>query len=265
VDENWYTESKNDPGSTHSVYLTAESAIKEPFRFAQAGTLKVEFTGSTPAEGDSFVAFNTGMSSFKPIGTLETYKPTLTSPKTVFPFTGKYSVYAGTCEADNPVTINSKNSKPPEVTVPPGGEVTAKVIQPPINIKVMSGKSKASPGLEIENAIVTLTDEGCNTKHTSKTNSKGRLLRPGAPFGEYSLCVTGGPTGGKHEATTGLAKERKYTTTFENDTSAGPSELATMTNGGMEEVEGKKFAVIYMEAGAVEKPAGNPKVGAECP
>jgi type II secretory pathway pseudopilin PulG len=277
VDENWYPESKEDPHSTRTVYLVAETAIKESYRFAQAGTLEVKFNGSKPEEGDSFVASNIGMKSpaFRAIpspSTLETYKPTITSEAKVFPFAGeggKYAVYAGTCESDNPKEVNPEN-KVETVTVPSGliGKVT--VTQPPINIKVMSGKEKVAgkEGKAIENATVTLTDvgEGCEeVRRTFKTNSKGELSRPGAPFGEYSLCVTGGKEGGNNGATKGLAKERKYTTTFENDKPAGPSKLAAMTNGGVETVEGTKFAVIYMEAGAAEKPLGQPKPGETCP
>jgi hypothetical protein len=62
VDQNWYPESTNDPSSTHNVYLTAESSIKEPYRFDLAGTLEVKFTESVLNEhGDSFVAFNSLM------------------------------------------------------------------------------------------------------------------------------------------------------------------------------------------------------------
>jgi Tfp pilus assembly protein PilV len=268
VDQNWYTESKLDPNSTHSIYLTAESAAKEPFSFGQAGTLEVNkfnTPGSTYKEGDSFVAFNSGMSAFKSIGTLAKYAETAKSPAEVYPFATKYIVYAGTCEEDNPKSLNPKNEVK-EVLVPPGGTGKVEVTQPPINIKVMSGSSKATPGKSIENALVTLSDEGCKTKRESKTIAKGVLQRPGAPFGEYKLCVTGGKEGGVNKEgteTKGLAAKKKYTTNlFENDASTGPSKLAEMTNGGTEELEGKKFAAIYM--GAAEK-AGELEAGETCP
>jgi Tfp pilus assembly protein PilV len=274
VDQNWYESSKEDPTSVHSVYLVAETSAKEPYRFDAAGTLEAEFsTEAKASEGDTFVAFNSLMNIVPPIqklGTLEKYEKIVKSSAKVFPFTAeaKYVVYAGTCEADNPKTVNAENELP-EAVVPSGGATKVTVTQPPINIRVWSGKSKASPGKLIENAIVTLTDKGCETKHESKTNAKGGLVHPGAPFGEYSLCVTGGKEGGvnkeKLPEAKGLAKERKYTTTFKNDTAAGPSELATMTNGGVEIAEGKKFAYIYMESGAVEKPAGQPTAGSTCP
>jgi Tfp pilus assembly protein PilX len=265
VDENWYTESKNDPGSTHSVYLTAESAIKEPFRFDRAGTLEVKFTESVAKEGgDSFVAFNIGMDppAFRAIpspSTIGTYAETIKSKAEVFPFTGKYSVYAGTCEANNPQTVNPKNGAPPTVAVLAGKTSSIKVTQPPINIRVMSGTKAGAEGVKVENAVGTLEEptkpEGCGVTRKFTTTKEGALPHPGMPFGEYTLCVSGGSSG--------PAANRKYITTFENDTSAGPSTLATMTNGGIKEESGKKFAVIYMGAGAVNPP-GKLEAGETC-
>lgn len=278
VDENWYSESKLDPHSTHSVYLTAESAAKESYRFGMAGTLAVKFTTeSAPSEGDSFVAFDSLMTSsppFRQIGTLGKYEPTVKSEPKVFPFTGEagYTVYAGTCEANNPVTVNPENSPLKPVSVPAGstGEVT--VPQPPINIRVMSGTKagEATEGVEVQNAKGTLVEpkheespehSGCGETRKFTTTEKGALPHPGMPFGEYKLCVTGGTEGGigkeKEKEVKGLAKEKKYTTTafFENGLPAGPTkvELAKISNSGeVVEEAGKKFAVIYLGAGEKE-------------
>ncbi len=286
VDENWYTESKEDPHSTHSVYLTAESAAKESYRFDQASTLEVEFTTeSAPSQGDSFVAFNPLMTSpaFRPIpfpSTIETYATKITSPTKVFPFaeSAPYSVYAGTCEANNPQTVNPKNSPPPTVFVAPGKIGLAKVVQPPINIRVMSGKSAKEPGEKIEKATATLKEpvepEGCGVTRKFTTNEEG-ALPTGMPYGEYTLCVTGGKEGGVNKKgkegkeTKGLAKNRKYVTQIfgENSTPAGPTELELATkiaNGGVVKESGKNVAVIYMGEGALEKP-GKLEPGETCP
>jgi type II secretory pathway pseudopilin PulG len=265
VDENWYAESVKDPHSVNSVYLTAETSAKESYRFAQAGALEVKFsTESTASVGDSFVASNAEMKSpaFRAIpspSTLETYSPAITSKVEVFPFVkSKYAVYAGTCEANNPKEVNPP-LEPQYVSVL-SGEPPAKVtvVEPPINIKVMSG-TKALPGKTIEHATVTLTDEdeGCEkVKRSFNTNSKGALPHPGAPFGEYKLCVTGGKEGGNNGATKGLAQNRKYTTgLFEDNTLTGPSKLAELANGGLvEEPAASKvnYAIIYMEGAGSE-------------
>jgi len=275
VDENWYASSEADPGSTHSVYLTAESAVKEPYRFDLAGTLEVKFTESVPKEGgDSFVAFNSLMTSpaFRQIGKLEKYEETVKSSATVFPFAEKapYSVYAGTCEANNPVAVNPENSPPEKISISPGGKGVATVTQPPINIRVMSGTkagSKATEGVKVESATGTLVEpkepEGCGVTRKFTTNKEGALPHPGMPYGEYTLCVTGGKEGGVNKETkeTGLAKERKYVTPIfgEHSTPAGPTELelAKIANGGVVKESGKNVAVIYLGAGE--------KGPAECP
>lgn len=275
VDGNWYPLSEKDPHSTHSVYLTAETTIKEPYRLAPAGTLEVKFTESVTKEGgDSFVAFNSLMATpaFRQLGTLESYAETVKSTTTVFPFAGegKYAVYAGTCEANNPQTVNPENGPPPTISVPPEGVGVQTVTQPPVKFRVMSGTKagKATEGVAVENAVGTLEEpkepNGCGTLRHFKTTKEGGLPHLGMPFGEYTLCVTGGVSGGNNGATKGLAKERRYTTTFENDTPAGPSELSKMTNGGLLEESGKKFAVIYMGSGAAEAP-GTLKAGSSCP
>ena len=267
VDENWYTESKNDPGSTHSVYLTAESAIKEPFRFDRAGTLEAKFTESVAKEGgDSFVAFNNGMDppAFRAIpspSTIGTYAEAIKSKAEVFPFAGKYSVYAGTCEANNPQTVNPENSAPPTVAVLAGKTSSVKVTQPPINIRVMSGTKAggATEGVKVENAVGTLVEpnepEGCGVTRKFKTK-EGALPHPGMPFGEYKLCVT--------------AAKRKYTTSIfgEKSTSTGPTEaeLAKIANGGVVKESGKNVAVIYLGEGAASPSLpGELKEGETCP
>ena len=260
VDQNGYAESEKDPVTDSPFYVVAETSVKKEYVFAEAGALKVEFenpvTKSKATEtGDSFVVANANTKptsrTFPFPETIGTYHKEITSPATLFPFaSAKYSVYAGTCEEDNPHVVNPENPEPTAVTVPVGhtGEVT--VPQPPIDIKVMSGKNSGEPGKTIENATVTLTDNGCHTKRGSQTNVNGGLSHPGAPFGEYTLCVTGGKEGGNNGPTKGLAKDKKYTANFENNTATGPSasELAKLGTV-VEEPKGSKinYAVIYME------------------
>jgi type II secretory pathway pseudopilin PulG len=284
VDENWYTESEKDPHSTHSVYLTAENAVKEPYRFDRAGSLEVEFTTeSASSAGDSFVAFNPLMTppSFRQIpspAALETYATTIKSSTTVFPFPEKapYSVYAGTCEANNPQAVNPANGSPPTVYVPAGKSGLAKVVQPPINIRVMSGTKagKATEGLKVENATGNLVEPaepaGCGATRKFTTTKEGALPHSGMPFGEYTLCVTGGKEGGVNKEgkeTKGLAKERLYKTPlFENGAPTGPTELelAKIANGGVVKESGKNVAVIYMGSGASAPSGGELKEGTEC-
>lgn len=264
VDNNWYEKSEEDPHATHSVYVVAETAPKVPYSFALAGTLQVEFeTESAKSEGDSFVAATSQLPTpgFKEEGEVQVYKKMVEAPKTVFPFKAPYTVYAGTCEANNPTVVNPEN-KIREVTVPPGGTEKVTVIQPPINIRVMSGKAGAE-GVKVENATGTLVEpkheesaehSGCGDTRKFPSTPKGALLHPGMPFGEYTLCVT--------------AAKRKYTTPiFENSTPAGPTkpELEKIANGGVVKEGPKNVAVIYMGSGAAAPPGGKlEESGTEC-
>jgi len=250
VDPNGFTETIKDPSPdvTHSVYIPAETTAKEGYYLGKAGNLEVGFlTESAPTEGDTFVAYNSGMTSFESFGTVGTYASTVTSPTKMYPFESPYIVYAGTCEADSPsASVIKENKEHFEVSVPSistgAGIGKIKTILPPVNIKVMSGTSSAYEGNPVSNATVKVTDEGCHTTRETQTTSTGALLHPGFPFGEYKLCVTGG--------TTGLAANRKYTTPlFTNNTTSGPSKLAEIANGGLSGGS-TGSAVIYMGSGA---------------
>lgn len=218
VDVNGYASTFADPSGsvTHSLYLTAETTGKVGFNLGRAGGLNVSFTGSTPAEGDQFVAFNSGMTTPKTFGSAETYASSISSSNTLFPFTTEYTVYPGSCEADLPPTSVIEAHKANfHATVPPGGTSSITTIAPPINIKVLENK-KGEPEKPLQNALVRLQDNGCpGSVHESKTTSSGALPRPGMPFGNYSLCTTA----------TIATKPRKYATTVTNASASGTSLL----------------------------------------
>jgi Tfp pilus assembly protein PilV len=234
VDPNWYVNTREDPTTTHDAYLApflvAETTTKEAYDLGRAGTLEVGFlSGSTPAQGDTFVAFNSFMSAFKQVGTVGTYKPTVATAKEVYPYpeSSPYTVYAGTCEADSPGKFGLK---PTEIVVPPGATGAVTVPLPPVNIRVMSGTGEgaSTEGSPVANATVYTDDTGCGTTRSFTTTSSGAIPHPGLPFGKYSMCV--GSAG------------RKWEGTFENNTTAGPSST-TWTNGG---VNAEGNAVIYL-------------------
>jgi Tfp pilus assembly protein PilV len=242
VDPNWFFNTREDPTTTHDAYLApflvAETTTKEPYDLGRAGTLEVSFlSGSTPVEGDTFVAFNTFMSEPKPRGTVGAYKRIVSAEREVYPYakSSAYTVYAGTCEADSPGKFGLK---PEEAVVPPGGTESATVLLPPVNIKVMSGTESGSSneGSPLAGATVYIYDQGCEVARSFTTTASGALPRPGLPFGKYSMCVS--------------SADKKWEGTFENNTAAGPSST-TWPNGG---VNGEGDAVIYLGT----SPGGNP-------
>jgi Tfp pilus assembly protein PilV len=229
VDPNGYFNTEEDLSVTRTVYLPAETTSKEGYNLAPAGKLKVSFsepTGPPPTpEGDSFVAYNTGMVSYRTFpspATIGTYTPTVTSSTTIFPFTTKYTVYAGTCEANLP-TRNGQSSNP-EVLVPAGQTVSTTVPLAPIALKVLES-NKGLPEKPLENATVRLEDASCGAVRESKTTSAGALLHPGMPFGTYSLCV----------AATIAGKPRKYTTSVADNSASGISKTIYLAEEGKEE------------------------------
>lgn len=253
VDPNGYPYTHEDEGGsvTRSVYIPAENTSKVGYNLGLAGTLQVKFiegSSATPTEGDSFVAFNTGMTKPRPFPipfTPGSYSTTVTSPRTIFPFKTKYTVYAGTCEADLP----SANGVPPvaseEPEVAPGSTTAATVRLGPVNIKVMSGfSSGASQGEAIGGATGYTNDTGCAVKRTFTTNSTapiGAMPHPGLPFGKYTMCV----------GATIAGVEKKWEGEFANGVN-GPSSTP-WTNGGTS----GGIATIYLGL----KPSGSP-VGA---
>ncbi len=211
--------------------LPAEQAVtiapgttgKKEFEFDRPGELKVSFAATNGAapEGDTFVAQDTGipLPGFRTFGALSTYATTVISPKTIFPFPHAYTVYAGTCEADEP----SKNGQAenPSKEVFPNEAAAVTVPLPAINMKVMSGSSSGSPGLPVTTEVLgSFEDTGCKnevhkfpyTAPETVEPHKGELHK-GMPYGSFLLCVASKEKiGGEYRKLKGTAVENKTAT-----------------------------------------------------
>jgi len=172
-------------------------------------------------QGDSFVAFNTGQSIFRSFPKPPTpgiYGTTVTSPTTIFPFNkSKYTIYAGTCEADLPSAHGVPLVEAEEKEVAPGSTTSTTVRLGPVHIKVMTG---TGAGPTHEGGLVTTasgsTTDGCTAKRSFTSTPGGALPHPGLPFGKYTMCVGNGV--------------RKWEGEFENNSTSGP--ITPWTNGG---------------------------------
>lgn len=246
VDPNGYEHTEKDPAVTHSAYLVAETTTKESYFLAPAGKLEVSFTGAAPAEGDSFVEFNSSQTGGpKSFGTLESYKPVIES-EAVFPFTSADTVYSGTCEADLP----TKNglSENPEAFVLAGKSTKVSVPLGPVKIDVMSGTRASSPGLPVAGAVGYTEDIGCKEAKRSFVTKAGLVAHPGLPFGTFKLCVgTGGALGRRFEAAE-----------VKNNSTSGPT--GAWSNGGTS----GGIATIYLGTSPSGAPAGTVP-GGSCP
>ncbi len=204
VDPNGYENTAEDETVTQKVYIAAENTAKEGYYLGRAGKLELAFGGGTEGEGESFVLFNSGMttfnrfprhsSSYAILGSEGVYASSITTTG-LYPFTTDYTIYPGTCEADKPPALGPEN----EVLIPPGGTGHASLVLPRLSLKVYSGTSSSSELLT--GASGSVTDTGCSVKR-SFTTTAGAMPHPALPYGTYNLCVTakvGSP-----------AKQRRY-------------------------------------------------------
>ena len=98
------------------------------------------------------MVFNTGMTGAKAFGTLGTQAATVTASP-LFPFASPDTVYAGSCTGNNPNPADDPNSPgvpaTASVVIPSGGNATATIQLPALNLKVWSGSSPVVPGSPI--------------------------------------------------------------------------------------------------------------------
>lgn len=166
-----------------------------------AGTIEPSFVyrvGSTstmvPAKTDSIEVYNGESGELaKTFGTPGGTKPLVFKATNVFPFKSKTTVYAGSCETNNPDPKEEIPANRPAmafVEVPPGGNAAPVIQLPALNLTVTTGS-----GVAINGAAVTTTDKACKfgsnfVKRTGyTTETAGHLTEPGMPWGEYVVCA----------------------------------------------------------------------------
>jgi len=195
--------------------VVEESTNTLALQYDKPGEIAVKFQtriggALAPARADSVVAFNTGMSVAKAFGTPGT--PEVEVPvEPLFPFTSPYSVYAGTCEGDNPNPSGGANPPPAivDALVVPGGSTPVTIELPALHLTVWSG-TEAAPGTPVEGAQVKVADTKCTPENplvrTFTTDSAGGLANPGLPFSTYNVCAS---NGSKHVSVAGLSVPAK--------------------------------------------------------
>ncbi len=203
-----------DPSGTSNVTLpngsvTAGATNTLSGSYAQAAQTAVSFDSKlganapAPVQADSVSLANPGVPppgwrTFSPQGGGVASTITATN---LFPFTSGYGVYAGTCQANNPVTYipNYFTQNPRSyATLVPGASASMTVREPALSVLVQRS------GLALQNAhvVVTESDAGCTTrKLTFTTNATGAMVNaasgapstvPAAPFGSYTVCADDG-------------------------------------------------------------------------
>jgi Tfp pilus assembly protein PilV len=189
-----------------STSVVGESTNTLALQYDEAGEATAKFTTTVggklvPSKADAIVAFNSGMKVARVFGTPGTRQEEVTA-KPLFPFASAYSIYAGTCNEDNPGE-SAPDAAIGEVEVPPGGKASVTIELPPLNLTAWSGKS-SKPGEPVANAQVTVTDTKCSGKgaqvlnYTTEANGHlaepglPHLADPGLPYSTYEVCVSNG-------------------------------------------------------------------------
>jgi Tfp pilus assembly protein PilV len=193
------------PKAETSLSVVGESTNTLALQYDEAGEVVANFLTTVggklvASKADAIVAAHEGMKVPKVFGTPGTRQEKVEA-RPLFPFTSSYSVYAGTCNEDNPGT-SAPDEAFGEAEVLPGGNATVTIQLPPLNLTAWSGK-KSSPGTVTSGAEVKITDTKCKGKggQTLKyaTEANGHLEEPGLPYSTYEVCVSNGT---KHVTTT---------------------------------------------------------------
>lgn len=195
-----------NPPAPVSTSVVAEGTNTVVLQYDTPGSIPVTFTTNVggnlvESSADSVVAFNSGMSLAKAFEAPDGPAAEV-SATSLFPFTSPYTVYAGTCEGNNPNPDDDPD--PPtaaamaSVLVPQGAGAPTTIQLPALHLTVQSGANPQSPGAPVSGARVRLGDTNCDADaggpymRTFTTNAAGQLPDPGLPYGSYDLCVDDG-------------------------------------------------------------------------
>jgi type II secretory pathway pseudopilin PulG len=214
---------KVSPEVTNTVSLLYDKPGNVPLKF----TTK-DYSGSVvTAKTDSFIAFNTGMSSAKLYGAPEGTRFSEKTATSLFPFTSPDSFYAGSCTTNNPESGAGFVS----TTVPNNGTASTKTIQlPPLYLTVKK-EGSAYNGAEVvtsDNECATSGHEVRRSFTTASNSGSGHLPEPGLPWSKYTVCASlpirvGNNTKTYHETVEAVKIESTNGTTLEiNVTSSDP-------------------------------------------
>lgn len=240
VDKNWYAKSEEDPSVQSEYNLVEGLTTKAPYEFDEAGQIKprlvtvpVEAATETnttppaqlPGEALNVVAVNGNFSPGNPFKTVLEKNSSgpltsMTSGFRVFPFPTGYSVFAGTCKANEPKNFGLEN---PPATIVHRGETAAPEVKEPAMIVRVFEHTRAeeeswvntshheprmvSKPITLVNRSGEGTTEGCDnqryqpqtlpatieeggvTRTENFSPERGLLEFPGQPYGKYVVCA----------------------------------------------------------------------------
>ena len=204
-----YVDPDGNPSPQKAENIASEGMSTDTFKYdlgktttAQFVTQKLDASGNLPTttNASDFVASNSryvtfsdgGMTADREFGD-GTYAASIDGTK-LFPFTDKYAIFAGDCPGARPAVAAAVGSRP-EVPANQFAGTNATVLVPAISMTVQRSTTDTTKvsGAKIR---LTPTSSGCAGTFTlggasATTQSNGRIVDPGAPFGTYNYCVEG--------------------------------------------------------------------------
>jgi Tfp pilus assembly protein PilV len=195
---------------SQTVGVTASGTQVVQLRYDLPGSIPVKFKHRIGSTGtfkettmDSILVYNaeTGASA-KAFPSSPSSRLSTITASSLFPFTTKYTVYAGTCEKDNP-NPESKEGVPgagaaANVLVPAGKAAETATIQvPSLEVTVKNGSAN------VQGARITITDDNCgNFKRVYTSESAGHqsssstgLAEYGLPWSTFDICASASISG----------------------------------------------------------------------
>jgi hypothetical protein len=169
------------------------------FQYDKAGTITATYPGVCTGltVGDSHMTLNPAIRTFDstttPPGTCSGATNMATS---LFPFTDKYSVYAGSCQSNDPTQQSPAQTATFAPIVTPGNNSNVTVQEPPISLLVQR-KTGTNTTIRATSANVKITETDCANSFTGAStslngNTTGNNFSQGYPYGKYSVCVDDG-------------------------------------------------------------------------
>jgi hypothetical protein len=226
---NWLTKNGKTAAEQPSTTITKTKLAEVSLLLQEPGQIEATFVNSSelPVASSTFVAsqnemgspsFDVGGEVNNPAATakLENLFPYITPPSTPNP----YTVYAGDCEANNPVTtVSVPGATTRTVQVEPGTPSLAKVEVAPVNVTVYQG-TKTSEGVLAGSISAKIINTACNGAKTNNGKTveyehkvaiaSGKLVPEYQPYAKtLELCVVGLVSGTYYKNKTTFANAAK--------------------------------------------------------
>jgi type II secretory pathway pseudopilin PulG len=238
----WVDHNGNSPPPTQAKQVSPSALATAEFTIEAPGAINAKFVAqekgkTVEALGDTFVAVQSEIAEGNDVaGSASTYK-TSQELAGLFPFglpskPNPYTVYAGDCAANNPVTVTKGTpeaiTQAPSAQVEPNGSTPVNIEVPLVNVIVYEGTETVHGSLDSK-AEVKITNSECSSaksnnlgkvpyEHKIPLTSQGELLDKYQPYAKkLKICVSEVVSGTRY----------KYTLEFPHVEKAG-SNLSTI-------------------------------------